>query len=68
MNPIQTQRNGLPPIASGSPVALYGFRGEFGVSMLLEDAERILRLYHEIEDLFERYSDGEMPLWQFFGA
>jgi hypothetical protein len=42
------------------------FREDFGVTVPLEDAERILILYEELAGLFEEYSDGEMPLYQFF--
>jgi hypothetical protein len=42
------------------------FREDFGVSIPLRDAERILMLYEELATLFEEYSEGDMPLWQFF--
>jgi hypothetical protein len=42
------------------------FRDDFGVTIPLEDAERILILYEELSALFEQYSDGETPLYQFF--
>lgn len=44
------------------------FREDYGVSMPLEDAERILMLYGEMEDLFMQYAHGGMPIWEFFGG
>jgi len=44
------------------------FREDYGVSLPLEDAERILISYREMEDLFMQYADDRMPIWEFFGG